>query len=148
MKKREERTPFESHTNMCMTNSALGEELEKTLSGILLLHLHDAITLYCNKGVMPNYHVLLALLSQLTFVIHSPLCRLQWRVTAVMLADTLERYKEQEKFLIFNFKRLRNEFYHGIAEDDSHDSLVHWVDRFSPRRYFFCQMLCLHTVFF
>jgi hypothetical protein len=31
MKKREERTPFESHTNMCMTNSALGEELEKTL---------------------------------------------------------------------------------------------------------------------
>jgi hypothetical protein len=97
---------------------------------------------------MPNYHVLLALLSQLTFVIHSPLCRLQWRVTAVMLADTLERYKEREKFLIFNFKRLRNEFYHGIAEDDSHDSLVHWVDRFSPRRYFFVRCYVCILYFF
>ncbi|GJN17987.1 hypothetical protein PR202_gb05098 [Eleusine coracana subsp. coracana] len=60
---------------------------------------------------------------------------LQWRVTAVMLADTLERYKEREKSLISDFKRLCHELYHGMVEDGSHDSLVQWVDRSSPRRF-------------
>ncbi|KAL6839862.1 hypothetical protein ACP4OV_029672 [Aristida adscensionis] len=60
---------------------------------------------------------------------------LQWKVTAVMLADTLERYKEQEKLLISDFKRLCHDVYHGMAGDDADDSLVQWEERFSPRRF-------------
>lgn len=59
-------------------------------------------------------------------------CRLRWRVTAVMLADTLERYQEQEKSLISDFKGLCHEDCHHLVGTDG---LVHWVDRFSPRRY-------------
>ncbi|VAH78741.1 unnamed protein product [Triticum turgidum subsp. durum] len=57
---------------------------------------------------------------------------LNWRVTAVMLADTLERYQEQEKSLISDFKGLCHEDCHHMVGTDG---LVHWVDRFSPRRY-------------
>lgn len=57
---------------------------------------------------------------------------LHWRVTAVMLADTLERYKEHEKSLISDFKELCHE---GCRDTVWTDGLVHWVDRFSPRRF-------------
>ncbi|XP_037413697.1 putative D-cysteine desulfhydrase 2, mitochondrial [Triticum dicoccoides] len=57
---------------------------------------------------------------------------LNWRVTAVMLADTLERYQEQEKSLISDFKGLCHEDCHHMVVTDG---LVHWVDRFSPRRF-------------
>lgn len=57
---------------------------------------------------------------------------LNWRVTAVMLADTLERYQEQEKSLISDFKGLCHEDFHDLVGTDG---LVHWVDRFSPRRF-------------
>ncbi|KAL6614680.1 hypothetical protein ACP70R_036950 [Stipagrostis hirtigluma subsp. patula] len=60
---------------------------------------------------------------------------LQWKVTAVMLADTLERYREREKSLTSDFKRLCHDVYHGMAEDDTDNSLVHWVERLSPRRF-------------
>ncbi|TVU35430.1 hypothetical protein EJB05_17319 [Eragrostis curvula] len=60
---------------------------------------------------------------------------LQWRVTAVMLADTLEKYKEREKSLISDFKGLCHEVYNGVVEDDTHDGLVQWVNRVSPRRF-------------
>lgn len=66
---------------------------------------------------------------------HDP-CRLHWRVTAVMLADTLERYKEREKSLISDFKKLCHNNYHEmVGENDIGDSLVEWVERLSPRRY-------------
>ncbi|KAF7037331.1 hypothetical protein CFC21_047728 [Triticum aestivum] len=57
---------------------------------------------------------------------------LHWRVTAVMLADTLERYQEQEKSLISDFKGLCHEDCHHLVGTDG---LVHWVDRSSPRRF-------------
>ncbi|KAF0917816.1 hypothetical protein E2562_021486 [Oryza meyeriana var. granulata] len=61
---------------------------------------------------------------------------LHWRVTAVMLADTLERYKEREKSLISDFKKLcHNNCHEMVGENDIGDSLVEWVERFSPRRF-------------
>ncbi|KAJ1284924.1 hypothetical protein BS78_03G242700 [Paspalum vaginatum] len=60
---------------------------------------------------------------------------LQWRVSAVMLADTIQRYKQREKSLVSDFKNLFPETYCGIAEDVTHDNLVQWVDRNSPRRF-------------
>ncbi|TKW16211.1 hypothetical protein SEVIR_5G285100v4 [Setaria viridis] len=60
---------------------------------------------------------------------------LQWRVTAVMLADTLERYRQQEKSLVSDFEKLYPGFFHGMVEIDTHGSLVQWVERFSPRRF-------------
>ena len=66
---------------------------------------------------------------------NSPTCRLQWRVTGVMLADTLERYKQRERSLVSDFEKVFPEIYHGIVEDATHDNLVQWVERFSPRRY-------------
>lgn len=54
--------------------------------------------------------------------------RLPWKVTAVMLADTVERYKEREKRLISEFKRI-----HQIEIPD--DGIVQWVERIHPRRY-------------
>jgi D-cysteine desulfhydrase len=53
-----------------------------------------------------------------------------------MLADTLERYKEREKSLISDFKKLCHNNYHEmVGENDIGDSLVEWVERFSPRRF-------------
>ncbi|CAL4962972.1 unnamed protein product [Urochloa decumbens] len=60
---------------------------------------------------------------------------LQWRVTAVMLADTLERYRQQEKSLVSDFEKLYPGIFHGMVGNDTHCSLVQWVERFSPRRF-------------
>uniref|UniRef100_A0A0E0JMT6 Tryptophan synthase beta chain-like PALP domain-containing protein n=1 Tax=Oryza punctata TaxID=4537 RepID=A0A0E0JMT6_ORYPU len=61
---------------------------------------------------------------------------LHWRVTAVMLADTLKRYKEREKSLISDFKKLcHNNCHEMVGENYIGDSLVEWVERFSPRRF-------------
>uniref|UniRef100_J3L361 D-cysteine desulfhydrase n=1 Tax=Oryza brachyantha TaxID=4533 RepID=J3L361_ORYBR len=60
---------------------------------------------------------------------------LPWRVTAVMLADTLERYKEREKALISDFKKLCHNCHEMVGENDIGDNLVEWVERFSPRRF-------------
>jgi hypothetical protein len=51
-----------------------------------------------------------------------------------MLADTLERYRQQEKSLVYDFEKLYPGFLHGMVEIDTHGSLVQWVERFSPRR--------------
>ena len=66
---------------------------------------------------------------------HISSCRLQWRVTAVMLADTLERYRQQEKSLLSDFEKLYPGIFHRMVENDTHGSLVQWVERSSPRRY-------------
>ncbi|XP_066382267.1 putative D-cysteine desulfhydrase 2, mitochondrial [Miscanthus floridulus] len=60
---------------------------------------------------------------------------LPWRVTGVMLADTLERYKQRERSLVSDFEKVFPEIYHGMVEDATHDNLVQWVERFSPRRF-------------
>ena len=52
-----------------------------------------------------------------------------------MLADTLERYKQRERSLVSDFEKVFPEIYHGMVEDATHDNLVQWVERFSPRRY-------------
>ncbi|CAO1945642.1 unnamed protein product [Urochloa humidicola] len=60
---------------------------------------------------------------------------LQWRITAVMLADTLESYMQREKSLVSDFKKLYPGIFHGMVENDTPGSLVQWVERFSPRRF-------------
>ncbi|WOL18420.1 D-cysteine desulfhydrase 2, mitochondrial [Canna indica] len=55
---------------------------------------------------------------------------LPWKVTAVMLADTRERYQEREKCLISDFKRT-----YGLDYLEEDERIVQWVDRFHPRRF-------------
>jgi hypothetical protein len=52
-----------------------------------------------------------------------------------MLADTLERYRQQEKSLVSDFEKLYPGLFHRMVENDTHGSLVQWVNRSSPRRY-------------
>lgn len=59
---------------------------------------------------------------------------LPWEVTAVMLADTIDGYRRQEKRLISDFKR-----HFGLQIDHCFDEidrgLVHWVERCHPRKF-------------
>ncbi|URE15013.1 hypothetical protein MUK42_36458 [Musa troglodytarum] len=55
---------------------------------------------------------------------------LRWRVTAVMLADSQDRYKEHEKCLISNFKSI-----YGLETVEHNEGIIHWVDRLHPRRF-------------
>lgn len=60
--------------------------------------------------------------------------RLPWEVSAVMLADTVDGYKQQEKRLISNFKR-HFDFHvvdSGLNEIDC--GIVHWIERWRPRK--------------
>lgn len=59
---------------------------------------------------------------------------LPWKITAVMLADTLTGYKQQEKRLVSDFNRC---FAHNSKHtiDTSNTELVNWVDRFNPRKF-------------
>lgn len=63
---------------------------------------------------------------------------LPWEVTAVMLADTIDGYRQHEKRLISEVKSLfgfTNTNLNGLD-----DGVVNWVERFQPRRcdfYFF-----------
>ncbi|KAL2903504.1 D-cysteine desulfhydrase 2 mitochondrial [Bienertia sinuspersici] len=66
------------------------------------------------------------------FALGALILNLPWKVTAVMLADTLDGYKNQENRLISDFKRyaashLRN---YTLKND-----LVHWVNRRTPRKF-------------
>ncbi|KAE8023581.1 hypothetical protein FH972_009259 [Carpinus fangiana] len=62
---------------------------------------------------------------------------LPWEVTAVMLADTVDGYKEQEKRLISNFKRCFS--FHDLVDhslNEVHDDgIVNWVERCHPRKF-------------
>ncbi|XP_062110511.1 D-cysteine desulfhydrase 2, mitochondrial isoform X1 [Humulus lupulus] len=60
---------------------------------------------------------------------------LPWEITAVMLADTVEGYQQQEKHLISNFKRHfdLNSIENGL--DDIDNGIVHWVERHNPRKF-------------
>ncbi|KAL9226376.1 hypothetical protein vseg_002198 [Gypsophila vaccaria] len=66
------------------------------------------------------------------FALGAKILRLPWKITAVMLADTLEGYKKQEKRLISDFKR----FYAADLSDNAlMNELVHWVERKNPRKF-------------
>ncbi|CAI0541023.1 unnamed protein product [Linum tenue] len=57
--------------------------------------------------------------------------RLPWKVTAIMLADTIDRYREKEKQLMSEFSSQ-----YGYKLDISDDGgLVHWVQRHCPRKF-------------
>ncbi|KAL8161675.1 hypothetical protein V2J09_013164 [Rumex salicifolius] len=59
---------------------------------------------------------------------------LPWKITAVMLADTIAGYKQQEKRLVSDFNRcFARSSNHTM--DISNTELVSWVDRFNPRRF-------------
>ncbi|CAO1947857.1 unnamed protein product [Urochloa humidicola] len=60
---------------------------------------------------------------------------LQWRITAVMLADTLESYIQREKSLVSDFEKIYPGIFHGMVENDTRCGLVQWVERFSLRRF-------------
>lgn len=62
------------------------------------------------------------------------LLRLPWKVTGVMLADTVEGYKKHEAHLLSDFKKLIM----GDSEfdlDENSANLVHWVNRCLPRKF-------------
>ncbi|KAL3726365.1 hypothetical protein ACJRO7_031284 [Eucalyptus globulus] len=59
---------------------------------------------------------------------------LPWKITAVMLADTLDNYRERERRLISDFKRhFRFDLDHALREIDR--GAVHWVERYHPRKF-------------
>lgn len=62
------------------------------------------------------------------------LLRLPWKVTGVMLADTVEGYKKHEARLLSEFEKLIMGD-HEFDFDENSVNLVHWVDRSSPRKF-------------
>ncbi|WRX16121.1 hypothetical protein QQP08_008608 [Theobroma cacao] len=60
---------------------------------------------------------------------------LPWKVTAVMLADKIDAYREQERRLIFEFKRQFCFLLDIHKLNGADDGIVHWVDRSCPRRF-------------
>ncbi|KAF3782002.1 D-cysteine desulfhydrase 2 [Nymphaea thermarum] len=60
---------------------------------------------------------------------------LHWEVTAVMLADTIEGYKRQEKHLITEFMRCYGGDTLPLSSNVTAAGIVNWVKRFSPRKF-------------
>ena len=59
--------------------------------------------------------------------------RLPWEITAVMLADSFEKYRERERRLISDFnKHFGLGLNHVIDELDM--GVVQWVERHQPRK--------------
>ncbi|KAJ1688328.1 hypothetical protein LUZ63_019718 [Rhynchospora breviuscula] len=60
---------------------------------------------------------------------------LPWKVTAVMLADTIEMYREREKTLISEFERVQK--LDLPIQDSSYavDRILNWVERTQPRKF-------------
>lgn len=58
-----------------------------------------------------------------------------WEVSAVMLADTLERYRKREECLISEFCKICNSAAVDLNFDGANDKLVQWVHRKSPRKF-------------
>lgn len=66
------------------------------------------------------------------FALGALILGLPWKVTAVMLADTFDGYKNQENHLISDFKRYAA---FDLSNYSSKDDLVHWVNRGTPRKF-------------
>ncbi|OMO81535.1 Tryptophan synthase beta subunit-like PLP-dependent enzymes superfamily [Corchorus olitorius] len=60
---------------------------------------------------------------------------LPWKVTAVMLADTIDGYRKQERRLIFEFKKQFGFLLDTNKLNGVDDGIVHWVDRCRPRKF-------------
>ncbi|XP_010909598.2 putative D-cysteine desulfhydrase 2, mitochondrial isoform X2 [Elaeis guineensis] len=60
---------------------------------------------------------------------------LPWKVTAVMLADPIERYKERERCLTSNFKRFVPVKFSETSTDGVGDGTLQWVERTHPRKF-------------
>ncbi|XP_021293582.1 D-cysteine desulfhydrase 2, mitochondrial isoform X2 [Herrania umbratica] len=60
---------------------------------------------------------------------------LPWKVTAVMLANTIDAYREQERRLIFEFKRQFCFLLDIHKLNGADDGIVHWVDHIRPRKF-------------
>ncbi|XVF02607.1 hypothetical protein REPUB_Repub04eG0189500 [Reevesia pubescens] len=60
---------------------------------------------------------------------------LPWKITAVMLADTIDAYREQERRLISEFKRQFCFLPDSHKLNGADDGIVHWVDRCHPRKF-------------
>lgn len=80
---------------------------------------------------------------------HSPVptafARLPWEVTAVMLAGTIDGYKQQERDLICEFKRLFGFLLNNSRLTEVDGETVHWVERCRPRK---CVISSLFSVDF
>lgn len=66
------------------------------------------------------------------FALGAQMLGLPWKVTSVMLADTVDRYTAQEQKLISDFKK---HYASDIIDAFLEDELVEWVDRASPRKF-------------
>ncbi|KAI4317337.1 hypothetical protein L6164_025211 [Bauhinia variegata] len=60
---------------------------------------------------------------------------LPWEVYAVMLADTIDRYREREERLIFEFKKHFNVQFIDHNVNKVGAGIVHWVERSHPRKF-------------
>ncbi|XWS22709.1 hypothetical protein CRYUN_Cryun29cG0059300 [Craigia yunnanensis] len=60
---------------------------------------------------------------------------LPWKITAVMLADTIDAYRKQERCLISEFKRQFCFLLDSHKLSGADDGIVHWVDRCHPRKF-------------
>ncbi|KAJ4710959.1 D-cysteine desulfhydrase 2, mitochondrial-like [Melia azedarach] len=60
---------------------------------------------------------------------------LPWEVTAVMLAGTIDGYKQQERDLICEFKRLFGFLLNNSRLTEVDGETVHWVERCRPRKF-------------
>ncbi|XP_028796399.1 D-cysteine desulfhydrase 2, mitochondrial-like isoform X2 [Neltuma alba] len=58
-----------------------------------------------------------------------------WEVYAVMLADTIDAYREKQERLVSEFKKHFNVQFidHSANKEDAR--IVHWVERFRPRKF-------------
>lgn len=60
---------------------------------------------------------------------------LPWEVTAIALVDTIDGYKQQEKNLISEFKRLFGFLLKKSSLNEVDGEIVHWVERCRPRKF-------------
>ncbi|MCL7033084.1 hypothetical protein MKW94_008892 [Papaver nudicaule] len=60
---------------------------------------------------------------------------LPWEIIGVMLADTVEGYRKQEKRLISDFKSFCCSQNLDQSLSGDNDSIVQWVDRMNPRKF-------------
>lgn len=60
---------------------------------------------------------------------------LPWDVSAVMLADTLKRYREREECLISEFCKICDSPSAVLNLDGTNAKLVQWLHRNSPRKF-------------
>ncbi|KAF3334810.1 D-cysteine desulfhydrase 2 [Carex littledalei] len=60
---------------------------------------------------------------------------LPWKVTGVMLADTMEAYKEREKTLITEFKRVYKLDFPAQESYYATEGILNWVERSQPRKF-------------